>query len=143
MNICARNSLAVLSGLLLGSAVNMGLVMIGHVIVANPEGVDMSDMDNLQENMKLLSPAKFLFTFLAHALGTLVGAACAARIAASHPMRCALFVGVLFLAGGVSMVVMIRGPPWFTFADLVFAYIPMGILGGHVARRKLLSVATK
>lgn len=141
MNIYARNALALICGLVFGSAVNMGLVTVGHAVIAS--GVDMSDMDSLKENMKLLGPAHFLFPFLAHALGTLAGAASAAHFAASHPMRCALVIGLLFLAGGVSMVVVIGGPLWFIFADLLFAYIPMGILGGQLARRKLSSVATK
>lgn len=139
MRIYARNALAVLTGFVFGSAVNMGLVTIGHALVASPEGVDMSDIDKVRETMKLLSPAHFLFPFLAHALGTVVGAASAARVAASHPVRCAVFIGLLFLAGGVSMVVMIGGPLWFIFADLLFAYVPMSILGGKVAHRKLLS----
>jgi hypothetical protein len=85
----------------------------------------------------LLKPRNFIFPFLAHALGTLAGAAVAARIAASHPMTFAIFIGVLFLAGGITMVVMVGGPLWFILTDLLLAYIPMGILGGMLASRKL------
>jgi hypothetical protein len=49
----------------------------------------------------------------------------------------AIFIGVLFLAGGITMVVMVGGPLWFILTDLLLAYIPMGILGGMLACRKL------
>jgi hypothetical protein len=137
VKIYAMNTLAVIAGFIFGSVVNMGLITIGPFVFANPEGVDMSNMDNLQENIKLLKPVNFIFPFLAHALGTLAGAAVAARIAASQPMTFAIFIGVLFLAGGITMVVMVGGPLWFILTDLLLAYIPMGILGGMLACRKL------
>jgi hypothetical protein len=143
MKTIVLNTLAVIAGFIAGSLVNYGLVTIGPYVVANPVGVDMSNVDNLQENIKLLKPANFIFPFLAHALGTLVGAAVAARLAVSHAMKFALFIGVFFLAGGSMMVAMVGGPLWFIFLDLLLAYIPMGILGGHLARRKLSPISNK
>ena len=74
--------------------------------------------------------------FLAHALGTLAGAWLAALLAASHKMGLALGIGVLFLAGGISAVVMLPAPLWFEVLDLLLAYIPMAWLGGRLAIRK-------
>jgi hypothetical protein len=45
----------------------------------------------------------------------------------------AICIGLLFLAGGISMVVMMGGPLWFICCDLLFAYIPMGYLGAKLA----------
>ena len=92
-----QNTLAVFVGLIIGSAVNMGLVWIGGLLIPNPPGIDTADMTNLQENIKLLPPQNFVFPFLAHALGTLSGAALAARIAASHPMTFAILIAFFFL----------------------------------------------
>ena len=97
-----QNSIAVLVGLVVGSLVNMGLITIGGLLIPDPTGMDTSDMMNLQENIKLLPPKNFVFPFLAHALGTLSGAALAARIAASHPMTLAILIAFFFLAGGIS-----------------------------------------
>lgn len=125
-----RNILAVIAGLVGGSAVNMAIVMVGPMVIPPPEGVDMSDMDRLAENLKLLKPANFVPPLLAHALGTLVGAFIAAKIAVSHRMTLALVIGVFFLLGGITMVKMVGGPGWFIATDLIGAYLPMGYLGG-------------
>mgnify|MGYP006966874986 CR=1 FL=1 len=55
-------------------------------------------------------------------------------LAASHHMKFAMTIGVFFLLGGVTMVSMVGGPLWFNACDLLLAYIPMGFLGGILAR---------
>ena len=135
MKTFVRNSLAVLAGLFLGSLVNMALVEVGPKLIPLPAGANVSTMEGLAKSIPLFSPANFLFPFLAHALGTLVAAFVAARFAASQPMKLALAIGVLFLAGGISAVYMLGGPLWFSACDLLFAYIPMSYLGGRLAAR--------
>ena len=132
MNNMMRNIIAVVVGLIIGGIVNMGLVTIGPSIIPPPAGVDMSTTEGLKEGMKLFEPKNFLFPFLAHALGAFV----AAKLAASHAMKCAMIVGVVFLLGGVMMVYMVGGPMWFIAADLGLAYLPMGYLGGLLAGKK-------
>lgn len=133
MNNTTRNILAVIVGIVIGAAVNMGLVNIGPSIIPPPAGADVTNMEVLKESMKLFEPKHFIFPFLAHALGTLVGAFVAAKLAASHKMACAVFIGFFFLGGGIMMVYMVGGPMWFIVADLVLAYIPMAYLGGMLA----------
>jgi hypothetical protein len=130
MPVILRNILAVIAGLLVGSVVNMAIITVGPMMIPPPEGVDMSDMDKFAENLKLLGPANFIAPWLAHALGTLVGAFIAAKVAACHSMKFALGIGVFFLLGGILMVSMFGGPVWFTVLDLIGAYLPMGYLGG-------------
>lgn len=136
MNNTTRNILAVIVGLVVGAAVNMGLVNFGPSIIPPPAGVDVTDIEGLKESMKLFEPPHFVFPFLAHALGTLVGAFIAVKLAASHKMACAVFIGFFFLGGGIMMVYMVGGPMWFIVADLVIAYIPMAYLGGYLAGTK-------
>ena len=93
-------------------------------------------MEALRESMKLLGPVNFIFPFLAHALGTITGAFVAAKLAASHPMKFALGIGVCFLMGGIAMVLNCGGPVWFIATDLLLAYIPMAFLGGKLAGGK-------
>lgn len=128
-----RNILAVVAGLLIGSVLNMAIITVGPIVIPPPDGVDMSDMDKFAENLRLLKPANLVAPWLAHALGTLVGAFVAAKIAASHKMRFALGIGVFFLLGGIAMVAMLGGPLWFGLVDLIGAYLPMGYLGGRLA----------
>ena len=135
MNKIARNVLAVITGIILGSVVNMGIIMLQGSFIALPEGVDVTNTESLQSSMHLFEPKHFIFPFLAHAIGTLVGAYLSARIAASHKMKFALGMGIFFLIGGISMVFMIPSPIWFVILDLSLAYIPMGWLSGRLATK--------
>jgi hypothetical protein len=133
MKTIARNFMAVLAGIAVGSLVNMGLVEIGPLVVPLPEGADVSTAEGLRDSMRLFAPVNFIFPFLAHALGTLAGASVAAKLAASHSAKLAIGIGILFLMGGIAAVIMLGGPLWFIVADLLLAYIPMGYLGAVLA----------
>ncbi len=133
MNPILKNILAVIVGIVVGGIVNSALVNIGPMVVPLPEGADVSSMEALANSMKLFTPVNFLFPFLAHAVGTLVGAFLAAKIAASHKMKLAIAIGFFFLLGGITAAAMLGGPVWFIAVDLILAYIPMGFLGGKLA----------
>lgn len=133
MNNIVRNILAVLAGILGGSIVNMSLIQLGGVVIPPPGGADVTTAEGLKEAMLLFEPIHFLFPFLAHALGTLAGAWITAKIAGSHKMIFALGMGLFFLLGGISMILMVPSPLWFTLTDLILAYIPMAYLGGKWA----------
>lgn len=128
-----RNTLALLAGLAVGSIFNMLLVSVGPTLIPLPAGVDASSSEALAHSMPLFKPANFLFPFLGHAVGTLVGAFVAAKFAATRKSQFAIAVGVFFLLGGIAAVVMFDGPLWFKAADLVLAYIPMAIVGALLA----------
>jgi len=135
INKIARNVLAVIIGIVLGSVMNMGIINLQDFFIALPEGVDVTNTESLQSSMHLFEPKHFIFPFFAHAIGTLVGAYLAARIAASHKMHFALGIGIFFLIGGISMVFIIPSPIWFAILDLSLAYIPMGWLSGRLAAK--------
>ena len=132
MNPIIRNILAIIFGWFGGSAVNMGLIKIGHKLLPIA-GIDPNDMDALVDVMPTLEFKYFIFPFLAHALGTLSGATIAGLMAASHKMKFSLGIGGLFLLGGIMINYMIPGPIWFAVTDIVVAYIPMAWLGGKLA----------
>jgi len=91
-------------------------------------------MDSLAANFHLFQPINFLMPFLAHALGTLIGAFIATKIAATYKLQFALSIGVLFLLGGIQMTTLLPAPLWFDIADVGFAYIPMAYLGYSMAK---------
>jgi hypothetical protein len=135
MKSIVRNILALITGLVVGGFVNMGIIMISGFIISPPAGADVTTMEGLQESMHLFKPINFLMPFLAHALGTLVGALLTALIAASSQKKWALTVGVFFLLGGIANVAMLSSPLWFNIVDLVGAYIPMAYLGVVLAAK--------
>ena len=123
-----RNVLAVLAGVILGSVVNMAIVTFGPSLIPPPAGADMMTPEGIAAAMPLLEPRHFITPFLAHALGTLVGAFVAYLVAASHKARFAYAIGVLFLIGGIAACFMIPAPVWFMALDLLVAYLPMAWL---------------
>ena len=130
-----RNILAIVIGWLLGSAVNIGLIQVGHAVFPIA-GIDPNDMNAYAELMPTLDFKYFMFPFLAHALGTFVGAFTAARIAAKHKMKSALAIGGLFLLGGIAVNYMLPGPAWFIFTDILIAYLPMAWFAGKIITKK-------
>ena len=128
-----RLILAVIAGLFVGSIVNMALVMLSGHVIPPPAGVDTTT-EGLKAAMPLFEPKHFLFPFLAHAVGTLVGAFVATLAAPGRTCGPAWVVGALFLLGGIAAVAMLPSPLWFTVVDLVFAYLPMAWLGHRLAR---------
>lgn len=136
MNPILKNILAVITGLVIGSAVNMFFISLNGPVIALPEGADVSTMEGLKESMSLFEPKHFIFPFLAHAFGTLVGAYITALIAATHKFKFALVIGGAFLIGGIINVVNLPAPAWYSALDLIAAYIPMAWIGGTLACRK-------
>lgn len=136
-----RNMTWIFVGIVMGSIVNLCLVSLGMVLIPPPGGLDLSDPEVLKDNIKLLPPKSFLFPWLAHALGTLIGAFLVARYAAMKPFVGATVIAAFFLNGGLMMVLSVGGPKWFIGADLLLAYLPMafigGSLGGHLRRQSL------
>jgi hypothetical protein len=113
----------------------MAIVMVGPMVIAPPPRVDMTTPEGIAAAMPLLQPRHFIPAFLAHALGTLVGALVAYLIAPSSKSVCAYIVGVLFLIGGISACFLIPAPAWFMALDLIVAYIPMAWLGIMIGKK--------
>ncbi|NBG66482.1 hypothetical protein [Acidiluteibacter ferrifornacis] len=132
MKIILKNILAVVIGLFVGATVNMGLINISGSIIPPPAGADTTTMEGLKAAMELFEAKHFIFPFLAHALGTLVGALLAALIAGSHQLKFAMVIGVFFLIGGITMVFQVPSPLWFNVLDLGVAYLPMAWIGWKI-----------
>lgn len=80
----------------------------------------------------MLESKHFITPWVAHAMGTLVGALIALAIAKVNRAQKAFIIGVIFLIGGITAATMIPAPTWFYFADLVLAYVPMAWLATKI-----------
>jgi hypothetical protein len=130
-----RNVLAAIAGVFVGGIANMLVIISGAKLLPPPPGVDPNDAASINAHIGEYSFAQLLVPFAAHAVGTLVGAALAARLAASRTIVPSAVVGALFLAGGVMAVRMIPDAPgWFVALDLAMAYAPMAWLGWRLGR---------
>lgn len=133
MHPILKNILAILVGALIGSTLNMAIITLSGSIIPPPAGSDNTTLEGLVASMHLFEPKHFIFPFLAHALGTFAGAFLTAMLAVSYQLKLALAIGVLFLAGGILMVLALPSPVWFTILDLGGAYIPMAYFGWSLA----------
>ncbi|HEY8404538.1 MAG TPA: hypothetical protein VIK71_07995 [Flavobacteriales bacterium] len=136
MHPVLQNILGLILGILIGSLVNGWIITISGNIIPPPEGADLTTPEGLIQAMAIMQPKHFVMPFLAHAIGTLVGAFIAAKIAATHKRTFALVVGVVFLIGGIYMVTILPSPLWFNVLDLAVAYIPMAYIGWLLATTK-------
>jgi hypothetical protein len=132
MSNALRNTLAVVAGVAVGAVLNGLLITISPSLIPPPEGVDVTNAEALQRGIHLFQPQHFVMPWLAHALGTLVGAIVTYRLAASHQGRLPYLVGGLFFIGGVSATMMIPAPVWFIALDLIGAYFPMAWLATRI-----------
>lgn len=136
MNTTIRNILAVILGLFIGGAVNFGIILLSGHIIPPPAGADVTTEAGLKASMHLFQPKHFIFPFLAHAIGTFVGACICAALATKAKMRFAMIIGLGFLIGGIMEVVALPAPMWYNITDLAGAYIPMSFLAGLLFAKK-------
>ena len=114
----------------------MGILFLGMGLIPPPPGVDIMDIRSINAHIHEYSFLAMMVPFMAHALGTLVGAFVAARLAGGQRIAMAYVVGVIFLLAGIDAMRQIPNAPlWFDALDLVVAYIPMAWLGGRLGAR--------
>ena len=129
-----RNALAVIVGMFLG-ALTVGLVeILGNLIFPLPPGIDPSNPEALSRALPFLPVGALLFVLLAWAAGSLVGGFFAAWLAASHPLYMALGVGGILLIGGISTLVVLPHPLWFSVIG-VLLFLPGAYLGARLAMK--------
>ncbi len=132
MNPIIFNIIAVIAGIIIGSAVNMLIINYGTLVIPPPDGVDVTTTEGLKEGLKYMKPVHFIVPFVAHFIGTFTGAFVTARIAVTHKLKFALGVGFFFLILGIAASLMIPAPGWFIALDLLLAYIPAAWLAGRL-----------
>ena len=129
MKNALRIAMALVAGLVIGSIVNIGFIVLGGKLVSLPAGADATTTEGLKASLHLLQPKNFIFPFLAHAIGSLTGAFLASWLAPTRGMTMAFIIGGLFFVGGIISCFQIPAPKWFMVCDLGFAYFPMAFIG--------------
>jgi hypothetical protein len=131
---------AVLCGIAAGGVAHFTLLAGGQRLISLPAGFNTSHVSTLAAASPL-EPRHFLFPFLAHATGTLVGAAVAWSLAGERRAHAGYAVAALFLVGGLTAAQLTTVPPWFVAVDLPLAYFPMAWLGNRIGHRLWLARA--
>ena len=135
-----RLVVAFVAGFVIGSLVNMALIMVSGKVIPPPSGADVTTTEGLKASLHLFEPRHFVFPFLAHSVGTFVGALVATLLTPGRTPGPAYAVGVAFLLGGIAAAFMLPAPLWFTVLDLLLAYLPMAWLAHRVGSRSMAGV---
>lgn len=131
-----KRTIVIFISLFSGAMLNGAIINISSKVIAPPKGFDLNTAEGLQAAMPHMGPEHFLFPFLAHALGTLISALLITRFLKSQQFVFAMMAGILFMLGGISMVIMLPATPiWFILVDLIGAYIPMAYLGYKLVKK--------
>ncbi len=129
-----KNVIAVILGAIFGSVVNGMIIKYSGAIIPLPDGYDYSTPERMRQTFHLLETKHMIFPWVAHALGTLIGAFWASKFSASKHYLMSMIVGCIFLLGGIYMVSVIKVQPmWFTLTDLLLAYLPMAFIGWKIS----------
>jgi hypothetical protein len=132
MHPLLRSILAVIAGIVVGGAVNYGIILINMKLFPLPAGIDTNDYAAMRDAFAKAPPTVMLLPIVAHAGGTLVGAWLAAWIARRAALVHGLIIGVWFLVGGIIVNIMLAPPLWFSIIDIAL-YLPAGWLGAKMA----------
>ena len=136
MSPLIRNILAVIAGLFIGGIVNSSIITLGPNLIAPPAGVDPNDIATMTAHADQYGIKHFIIPFLAHGLGTVVGAFIAAKLAISHHKPLTYVIAGFFMLGGALMAFMLPELWKYSIIDLLFAYFPMAFVGWSLAGKK-------
>jgi hypothetical protein len=128
MNSRIKNILIFVGALIIGMLMNFSVLKIMNYCIPPPNGFDLDTIEGLVNAMPFMTSKNFIGPFLAHAVGTLVGAIIIKRFAFENATRYAFAIGFFNLFAGISMNFSIPAPFWFEAMDIIFAYLPMAWL---------------
>lgn len=135
-----RNIGAVLLGLIVGSVLNMAVVLLNsYVLFPMPEGVSFEDPVAFGEYIGGLPAAAFVLVIVAHLLQAGVGGWVAARMGKSRPVLLAMIVGVLTLLGGAMNAAQLPLPTW-TYVEFPL-YLVVAYGAGFLEQQRRLKAA--
>lgn len=128
-----RKILAVVIGIVAGSAFNMAMVSASHAAYPLPAGIDPNDFDAVRVHVAThgMPTGALIMVLIAHAGGSFVSGFACGLIAMRPWLAAAIGLGALWTCGGLIMLMMLPAPIWFMVADVVL-YIPAAVLGVHL-----------
>ena len=131
-----RNAVAVMTGYIVGSVINMALIQLKILVLFPPaEGIDVGDIVQFNRYIATLPTEAFLFIIAAHLSQSFVGAWITARLSSSHTMILAMGIGVLSLAGGIMSMTMTEGPAWLMIELPLYLVVAWAAGNGELKRR--------
>ena len=133
MSPTLKNSLVLPLSVIAGMIFNSAIIQWGPLLIPYPPGINMQTPEGIKAAIPHLKPIHYLMPWLAHAIGTFVGALLVSLFSSNRWLLRSLVIGGVFLTGGIYMITLIPSPDWFTWLDLTLAYVPMAYLGWRLS----------
>ncbi len=134
MPTIARTTLAVIAGLVASFVVVACVESLSHILYPAPEGVDLSDPEQLKAFVSTLPLGALLAVIVAWIAGAFVGGKVTRAIDTDRPsIACGTFGG-LFLAVTAANLFLIPHPTWFAIVA-VLSIIVVVVLVARVPKR--------
>lgn len=108
-----RNTIAVLSGIVVAFAIIAANERLGHMIYPPPEGMNFSDPDVVRPYLASLPAWALLQVMAGWIIGVFVGIMLATTISLASPAAFAAIIGGLVLAGTIANLIIVPHPMWF------------------------------
>jgi hypothetical membrane protein len=129
-----KNVLSVIAGVIAGFILILIFETIGHLIAPLPEGIDISDIESIKENLDKIPVLNMVLVLVAYAIGAFGAGFVAVKIAKTQKISMALITGLILMLFGIFNLMTIPHPVWFIIVNL-FLFLPMAWAGGKSALR--------
>ena len=116
-------------------ACNMLLIGVSQSIHSPPAGYDQNDMEQLKAYIQSLPASAFLLVLLAHQSQAFVGGLLGTLVSGRRSLIVAWILGAFTLLGCVMMLMIARGPIWFSILDVLLP-LPLAWLAGKLVLKK-------
>lgn len=133
-----RTILAIIAGIIAGSAAVFIIEMINTSMFPIPEGLDLSDKENMKDYIANLPTAGMVMIIIAHAIGALVAGFVASIISTasrSDRYKHGLIAAGLIVLSTVVNLFTFPHPIWVSIID-VLAVIGGGMIGSRMGAER-------
>ena len=123
-----KNMLSIVAGIMVAFMLIAGIEMLSHQIYSLPKDIDPKDPEVMKNFMSHIPMGALLMILLAYTVGSFGGGIITGLIASEKRIQMGITTGVVLLILGISNLIMIPHPLWFSIAS-VLLYVPAAYAG--------------
>ena len=127
-----KRLLAIVAGVLSGGIAVALVESIGHMIWPPPEGIDITNPEDLAAIMDTIPTAAIAAVLVAWIMGALVGGFAAKKLDKSESNVSSLVTGVVLMTFGIATMIAIPHPIWMWILGVITP-IPAALYGARLA----------
>jgi hypothetical protein len=123
-----KNILSVVAGIMVAFMLIAGIEMLSHQIYSLPKNIDPNDKELMKNFMSEIPIGALIMILVAYMVGAFGGGIITGLMASEKRTQMGITTGVVLLILGISNLLMIPHPIWFSIASILL-YVPAAYLG--------------